>query len=145
MSPGPPPEPAASIAELDYSHPANVAASLMMHHLKRGEPVDVPWYFEQGVNVNCRDLQTGGTLLHIAAAYAARPILRYILKDPATDYLAQDNEGRFASQLALELAGDIALGRLLLKKEVQLAEQRGVRPWPQRAASRAQRGAGQAS
>lgn len=76
-----------------------------------------------GCTVNSRDPKTNGTMLHIAAALGSRSLLREIIKDPDVDYLVQDFKGRYPSELAYRVARDCALGRLLLKKEMQQASE----------------------
>ena len=74
-----------------------------------------------GYSVNSRDPVTNSTFLHYAAAYGLRNFLRQLIQEDDLDYLAVDSSGRLASQLAFEISGDIALGRLLMKKEMQQA------------------------
>jgi ankyrin repeat protein len=71
-------------------------------------------------DVNMPDA-TGMTALHHAAARGARGCIRVLVNSGQCDYLAQDNEGRYASDIALEGARDYAVARLLLRKQVQQA------------------------
>jgi hypothetical protein len=43
--------------------------------------------------------------------------------------LIKDNQGRYASELALEWGRDYAVSELLSKKQVQQAYKRGVSVW----------------
>jgi ankyrin repeat protein len=78
----------------------NVNAQILIDCLKAGVLIDPELFFGQELNVNWRDAETGGTLLHIAAAYGIRPVLRLLLRREDTDYLARDDQGRLASMLA---------------------------------------------
>jgi len=101
-----------------------INTQILMDSLKSGTVIDPQYFFVTGVDVNHRDRETLGTLLHIAAAYGVRSVIRLILKDESTDYLKQDFKKRYPSELAYEVARDFAVGRLLLKKEMHQAGRR---------------------
>lgn len=83
----------------------------------------------QGANVNVRDTRNS-TPLHVAAAYSAASTLRVLAKTDGVDFCAVDELGRTPSSLAYEVAENFAVGRYLLKKEVQQHRARGTWPSP---------------
>jgi hypothetical protein len=107
----------------------NLNAQILIDCLKTGMLIDPELFFAQELNVNRRDPETGGTLLHIAAAYGIRTVLRLLIKHPDTNYLARDGQGRLASALAYEVAHDYAAGRLLLKKEARQSYRTGEKAY----------------
>lgn len=68
----------------------------------------------------------GMTALHHAAALGARVSIRALLKSNRCDFLARDNHGRTASELAFVYARDYALARLLNKKRLEQARRTGA-------------------
>lgn len=62
--------------------------------------------------VNVRDNE-GLTPLHRAAALGSRTIVRLLVASGRCNYSIMDEKGRFASDLALEWANDVALARWL--------------------------------
>lgn len=98
-----------------------VNTQLLMDSLKEGVVIDPEMFFDVGIDHFYRDPATFGTLLHVSAAYGIRSIIRKLLTEPEVDYLVQDYKKRYPSELAYEVARDFALGRLLMKKEMQQA------------------------
>ena len=97
---------------------AKVNAQLLMDCMSEGILIEPELVFKAGVDVYYRDPETKGTLLHYAAAYGVRSVIKLLLKEgKKLPYLSKDAKGRYASELAYEIPGDIALGRLLIKKE----------------------------
>lgn len=84
----------------------------------------------EGIDINYRDSQTGGTALHFVAARRAIPFLRKLEECADLDYLVKDNKGRYPSELAWTIARDAELGEYLQEKEAQAARQRGITAWP---------------
>jgi ankyrin repeat protein len=80
------------------------------------------------VNVNEQD-ETGMTALHYAALLGARHCVRVLVNSGKCDYLIKDNQGRYASDLALEWGRDHAVSVLLSKKQAQQAFEQGVPSW----------------
>ncbi|MBL4836523.1 MAG: hypothetical protein JKY34_03010 [Kordiimonadaceae bacterium] len=112
-------------SNLDMSADQKVInTQILMDSLKSGTIIDPEYFFGAGVDVTHRDAETYGTLLHIAAAYGVRSVIRLILKDVNTNYLIQDFKKRYPSELAYEVARDFTVGRLLLKKEMKQAGRR---------------------
>jgi len=97
---------------------------ILIDSLKAGTIVEPEIFFDSGISMDHRDPETGGTLLHAAAAYGVRSVIRLILKDGSTNYLMRDFKGRYPSELAYEVARDFVLGRLLMKKEIEQAGNR---------------------
>lgn len=77
-------------------------------------------------NINARDAETGGSILHLTARTLNRPAIKALLKRADIDFLVRDAEGWFPSQLALDLDSRSAIGHLLLRKEVAIARARGL-------------------
>lgn len=69
--------------------------------------------------VAARDEQTGGTALHVAAAYDCREIVRLLVNTGRCDFLAEDNAGRTPAAVARRLGTDPVISRLLARKEAQ--------------------------
>jgi ankyrin repeat protein len=76
--------------------------------------------------VNYRDPRNGATALHYVASQGARPAFRALLKIGRCDFLVRDNQERLASELAGTYGQDLAMERLLLKKEIRQARETGV-------------------
>ncbi|MCB9989305.1 MAG: ankyrin repeat domain-containing protein [Rhodospirillales bacterium] len=79
------------------------------------------------VGINERLPGSGGTILHLAAALDARDMLRELIQEKDCDFLARDNQGRLASELAFIEGNDPAVARLLRIKERKQAESLGIR------------------
>jgi len=101
-----------------------INTQILIDNLKSRTIVEPELFFDSGISMDYRDPETGGTLLHVAAAYGVRRIIRLILKQDATNYLMRDFKGRHPSELAYEVARDFVLGRFLMKKEIQQAGNR---------------------
>lgn len=104
----------------------SVNAQILIDCVKEAVAIDPALFFAQELDVNWRDLETGLTLLHLAAGYGDRDLFRHLLKHPDTDYLVEDREGRFPSTLAFVIAKDGAMGRLLVKKQGDQAREMGL-------------------
>jgi hypothetical protein len=76
--------------------------------------------------INYRDPRTFATALHFVAAQGARPAFRALLKIGGCDFLARDKWGRLASEMAGVYGDDLAMERLLLKKEIRQARDQGI-------------------
>jgi len=76
--------------------------------------------------VNYPDPRTDAAALHYVAAQGARPAFRVLLKSGRCDFLIRDKRGRLASELAGVYGRDLAMERLLLKKEIAQARRQGV-------------------
>ncbi len=98
---------------------------ILIDCLKDATVVDPQVFFYSGIDPLHRDSDTGMTLLHFAAGYDDRDLLRLLLA-PDTDYTMKDRHGRFASTLAYECSRDFVMGRLLIKKQGEQARERGV-------------------
>ena len=79
-------------------------------------------------NVNAHD-EYGMTALHHAAGSGSRSCIRALVSSDQCDYLARDDFGRYASDLAIEWGRDYGVGRLLTKHQIRQARERGVPPW----------------
>ncbi len=105
------------------------ATKQLIDTVKRGEAEKLDSLIRVGANINYQDLN-GMTVLHHAVACGARPCIRVLVNTGKCDYLLQDKQGRYASELAYEWSQDYAVGRLLAKKEAQQAAARGRKAWP---------------
>lgn len=81
-------------------------------------------------NVNTVDPTTGATALHFAADRSCAGLVDALMQRADLDYLAQDRQGRYASELAWEGAGNEELGALLIRKEKEQADREGRTAWP---------------
>jgi hypothetical protein len=81
---------------------------------------------ERGAPLNYHDPRNGATALHYVAAQGARRALRFLLKTEGIDFLARDNQGRLASEIAGTYGQDLAMERLLANKEIRQARASGV-------------------
>lgn len=97
--------------------------------VRNGDAENVAQLLRQGANINGRD-SNGQTALHLAAAARARSCVRVLIKDAACDYTIRDNNGLFASDVAI-LHDDIAVGLLLSKKMAMQAYTRNISLWPE--------------
>jgi hypothetical protein len=80
----------------------------------------------QGAPVNYHDPRNGLTALHYVAAQGARRAFRALLRIPGLDYLARDDQGRLASEMAGAYGRNLAMERLLFRKEIQQAREKGI-------------------
>lgn len=94
---------------------------------ERGNKKNVQKYIDEGISVNFQDPLTGETALHIAAACHARKVLRVLLKTDQCDFLLRDKQGRLASEMAFLYGRDVAVARLLGKKERKQGEAQGIK------------------
>ena len=85
-------------------------------------------FLDEGADINIRD-EDGMTALHHVAALGSRGCIRVLVNAGRCDYLIRDNEGRYASDLAIEWGRDAAVGRLLTKHQMRQARERGVPAW----------------
>lgn len=109
-----------------YSDQGAMNAQILIDSLRDGILIDPQVVFDSGVDVNHMDPLTGGVLLHFAAAYGVRELVKMIVKETDTDFLITDVRGRYPSALAYEVAKDFVLGRYLMMKEAQQANEDGV-------------------
>ncbi|WP_417832575.1 hypothetical protein [Terasakiella sp.] len=114
------------IASGYYADQEAMNAQILIDSMKAGIIIDPTVVFDSGIDINHMDAQTGGTVLHFAAAYGMRYIIRLIVKQPDTDFLITDVQNRYPSTLAYEVARDFALGRYLMQKETLQAEEDGM-------------------
>lgn len=80
----------------------------------------------QGAPVNYHDPRNGLTALHYVAAQGARRAFRALLKIGGLDFLARDDQGRLASEMAGAYGRNLAMERLLFRKEIQQARVKGI-------------------
>jgi len=93
---------------------------------QEAKPEELESLLAQGAPVNYHDPRNGATALHYVAAQGARPAFRVLLKARQINFLARDNKGRLASLLAGTSGRDLAMERLLLRKEIEQALTTGV-------------------
>lgn len=91
---------------------------------------------DQVSDINVRDPAHGVTALHYAASRSALPLLRRLQERDDLDYLAQDEEGRYPSEMAWHIARNPELGQQLQDLEKLAADERGEKPWPKPAPER---------
>ena len=109
-----------SVSEL-AADPAAMNAQLLINNLKAGVIVEPKVFFDDGISFDHRDYETGGTVLHVAAALGVRSVFHLALKEGDVDYMITDFQDRYPSTLAYEVARDFVLGRFLMKKEMEQA------------------------
>jgi len=80
----------------------------------------------QGAPVNYHDPKNGATALHYVAAQGARRAFRALLRIGGLDFLARDHRGRLASEMAGVYGENLAMERLLFRKEIQQAREKGI-------------------
>jgi hypothetical protein len=80
----------------------------------------------QGAPVNYHDPRNGLTALHYVAAQGARRAFRALLRIGGLDFLARDGRGRLASEMAGAFGQNLAMERLLFRKEIQQAREKGI-------------------
>jgi ankyrin repeat protein len=80
----------------------------------------------QGAPVNYHDPRNGLTALHYVAAQGARRAFRALLRIGGLDFLARDDRGRLASEMAGAFGQNLAMERLLFRKEIQEAREKGI-------------------
>jgi hypothetical protein len=80
----------------------------------------------QGAPVNYHDPRNGLTALHYVAAQGARRAFRALLRIGGLDFLARDDRGRLASEMAGAFGRNLAMERLLFRKEIQQAREKGI-------------------
>jgi hypothetical protein len=85
---------------------------------------------DQVSDINVCDPQSRATALHFAALRSVAGLLEALEQRADLDYLVQDRDGRYPSELAWEMAGNEELGARLQRKEQEQAERQGVRAWP---------------
>lgn len=83
---------------------------------------------QSGVDVNAVD-EAGQSALHHAAATACRPAIRILVGTGKCNYLIQDENGDYASDLAITWGRDGAVARLLSKHQWRQAHAQGVPPY----------------
>lgn len=83
---------------------------------RRSNATKLQQLLQDGADINTQD-DDGMTALHYVAAYGARPCLRVLLKDDRCDFLIKNNNGNYASDLAMLWAKDYAVCKLLNKKQ----------------------------
>ncbi|MFZ3287776.1 MAG: ankyrin repeat domain-containing protein [Telluria sp.] len=105
--------------------PAKVYGFRLIAQARSGNAYLAAMLISHGADVNTRD-KVGMTALHHAAANDARGCIRVLVECGKCDYLIRNNEGRYASDLAIEWAQDYAVGRLLTKHQVRQAFIAGV-------------------
>jgi ankyrin repeat protein len=104
---------------------------LFFHYADEGDYKAIAFMAGDGslLDINYQN-ESGMTILHYAAMSDNRPLIRYLVRLGKCDYLIKDNMGRYASELAFEIAQDYAVGILLAKKEAKQAREQGIRAWP---------------
>jgi len=80
----------------------------------------------EGAPINYPDPRNGATALHYIAAQGARPALRVLLKAGKLDFLAADDEGRLAAELAGLYGNDLPMERFLRAKAIRQAREAGL-------------------
>lgn len=79
-------------------------------------------YIEEGFPATHRDTRTGETAMHVAAGSQGRSVLRFLL--PLWEgFTVRDRQMRLASELAYLYGEDVAMARLLGRKEREEAAQ----------------------
>lgn len=131
-APPAPPDIVSDAADLkagDDSHSLNEdAIAFLFVSVQEGNTTFVEKYIRDGINLNQTDA-SGMTVLHHAVALGARPCIRALVNSGRCDYLIRDNQGRYASDIAIEWSRDFAVARLLSKHQARQAHARGVLPF----------------
>lgn len=108
--------------------PAKVYGERLIEQAKLEDAYAMAMLISHDADVNTQDNE-GMTALHHAAASDARPCIRVLVGSGKCDYLIRDDEGRYASDLAIEWGRDAAVGRLLSKHQAMQAFLQGVPAW----------------
>ncbi len=90
-----------------------------------GDDRTVQRLLDVGLDVNACDPQTGMSVLHYAASVGAAEVIDLLLKRDGLNCLVKDHRGRLPSTYAY-LAGEEALGEMLIERQVAQAEAQGV-------------------
>lgn len=89
---------------------------------RRGDTAPMRAYIEEGFPATYQDERTGETAMHAAAGSQGRSVLRFLL--PLWEgFTVRDRQKRLASELAYLYGEDVAMARLLGKKEREEAAQ----------------------
>ncbi|MES1990606.1 MAG: hypothetical protein V4441_06620 [Pseudomonadota bacterium] len=87
-----------------------------------GDTATMRAYIEEGFPATYQDKRTGETAMHVAAGSQGRAVLRFLL--PLWEgFTVRDRQQRLASELAYLYGEDVAMARLLSRKERQEAAQ----------------------
>jgi hypothetical protein len=87
-----------------------------------GDTATMRAYIEEGFPATYQDKRTGETAMHVAAGSQGRAVLRFLL--PLWEgFTVRDRQQRLASELAYLYGEDMAMARLLGRKERQEAAQ----------------------
>lgn len=81
-------------------------------------------------DINVADPETGATALHFAAHRSCLQLFEALAQRNDLNYLVQDSEGRYPSELAWEVSGNETLGAELMQREKAQADREGEEPWP---------------
>ncbi len=87
-----------------------------------GDTLTMRAYIEEGFPATYQDKRTGETAMHVAAGSQGRSVLRFLL--PLWEgFTVRDRQKRLASELAYLYGEDVAMARLLGRKEREEAAQ----------------------
>ena len=85
---------------------------------------------DQVQDINVVDQQTQNTVLHFAALRLSSGFIERLEQRTDLNYLVQNKEGRYPSELAWEVSGDEELGAKLIQKEKEQADREDIQAWP---------------
>lgn len=124
---GSPPEKGKQVKSMDATTEMDLKFIQLVRERKYPEALAM---MDQVRDINVCDPQTGATALHFAAHRSNAGFIDALEQRDDLDYLIQDREGRYSSELAWEVSGNEELGARLQQKEKEQAERDGVKIWP---------------
>ncbi|MEZ5551521.1 MAG: hypothetical protein R3E82_11570 [Pseudomonadales bacterium] len=104
----------------------DIAGEQLLDAVLNGDSADVEQAIASGAPLDYAMPDTGATALHLAASIASRGAIRALLRaEENLSFCVRDHEGRFPSEIAYLYGRDVAMARLLARKEKKEARAAG--------------------